>query len=119
MLDKGRKTDYNANDVFIWRESMQIQLSDHFSYKKLNEAIRKRDEASNTKQVLQGQRAELQAKKDVVENVIKKWTFLKEPKEEGMMLAAGYYLAVKQLIDEKNESDSDILPRSDRTLFSV
>ena len=42
-----------------------------------------------------------EAKKDVVENVIKKWKFLKEPKEEGMMLAAGYYLAVKQLIDER------------------
>jgi len=42
-----------------------------------------------------------EAKKDVVENVIKKWKFLKQPKEEGMMLAAGYYLAVKQLIDER------------------
>ena len=42
-----------------------------------------------------------EAKKDVVENVIKKWTFLKQPKEEGMMIAAGYYLAVKQLIDER------------------
>lgn len=42
-----------------------------------------------------------EAKKDVVENVIKKWNFLKQPKEEGMMQAAGYYLAVKQLIDER------------------
>ncbi len=41
------------------------------------------------------------AKKDVVENIIKKWTFLKQPKEEGMMQAAGYYLAVKQLIEER------------------
>ena len=39
--------------------------------KKLNEAIRKRDEASNTKQVLQDQRAELQAKKDVAEAEVK------------------------------------------------
>lgn len=39
--------------------------------KKLNEAIRKRDEASNTKQVLQGQRAELQTKKDVAEAEVK------------------------------------------------
>ena len=35
MLDKYLKTDYNANNVFGWRESMQIQLSDHFSYGRL------------------------------------------------------------------------------------
>lgn len=42
-----------------------------------------------------------EAKKDVVENIIKKWKFLKQPKEEGMMQAAGYYLAVRQLIEER------------------
>lgn len=42
-----------------------------------------------------------EAKRDVVENIIKKWKFLKQPKEEGMMQAAGYYLAVRQLIEER------------------
>ncbi len=42
-----------------------------------------------------------EAKKDVVDNIIRKWNFLKAPNEDSMMLAAGYYLAVKQIIDER------------------
>lgn len=40
-------------------------------------------------------------KRAVVDDVMRKWTFLKEPNEDSMMQAAGYYLAVKQLIDER------------------
>ncbi len=40
-------------------------------------------------------------KREVVDGVMRKWTFLKEPNEESMYRAAGYYLAVKQLIDER------------------
>ncbi len=40
-------------------------------------------------------------KRAVVDGVMRKWTFLKEPNEDSMMQAAGYYLAVKQLIDER------------------
>ena len=41
-------------------------------------------------------------KKAVVENRIKKWHFLKPAKEESMMKAAGYYLAVKQIAEERH-----------------
>lgn len=40
-------------------------------------------------------------KNEVIENVMSKWNFLKPAKREGMEMAAGYYLAVKQLIDER------------------
>ena len=39
---------------------------------------------------------------DVVENRIKKWHFVKAPSNpEGMRLAAGYYLAVKEIAEER------------------
>ena len=40
-------------------------------------------------------------KKAVIDSEMSKWNFLKPAKEESKMLAAGYYLAVKQLIDER------------------
>ncbi len=40
-------------------------------------------------------------KNEVIENVMSKWKFLKPAKREGMEMAAGYYLAVKQLIEER------------------
>ncbi len=41
-------------------------------------------------------------KQAVVDSEMSKWNFLKPAKEEGKLMAAGYYLAVKQLIDERN-----------------
>lgn len=41
---------------------------------------------------------------DVVENRIKKWTFLKTPDNDAMINAAKYYLATKQIIDERKIS---------------
>jgi L-fucose isomerase-like protein len=40
-------------------------------------------------------------KQNIIDSVMKKWTFLKEAKPESMQMAAGYYLAVKQIIDER------------------
>ncbi len=40
-------------------------------------------------------------KKAVIDSEMSKWNFLKPAQEESKMLAAGYYLAVKQLIDER------------------
>ena len=40
-------------------------------------------------------------KAEVIDNVMSKWNFLKPAKREGMEMAAGYYLAVKSLIDER------------------
>lgn len=40
-------------------------------------------------------------KNAVIDKVMSKWKFLKPAKREGMEMAAGYYLAVKQLIDER------------------
>ena len=40
-------------------------------------------------------------KQAVVDAEMSKWHFLKEAKPEGKLMAAGYYLAVKQLIDER------------------
>lgn len=40
-------------------------------------------------------------KQAVIDSEMSKWKFLKPAKKEGMMMAAGYYLAVKQLIDER------------------
>ena len=42
-----------------------------------------------------------EAKNEVIEKAMSKWTFLKEAKREGMEMAAGYYLAVKEIIDER------------------
>ena len=41
-------------------------------------------------------------KQKVVEERIKKWHFLKPAKKESMMKAAGYYLAVKQIAEERH-----------------
>jgi len=41
------------------------------------------------------------AKEEVIEKEMSKWNFLKEPNRESMMMAAGYYLAVKELIEER------------------
>ncbi|MBR2896936.1 MAG: hypothetical protein IKC04_03520 [Oscillospiraceae bacterium] len=38
---------------------------------------------------------------DVVENRIKKWHFVSPAQEEGMRMAAGYYLAVKAIAEER------------------
>ncbi len=42
-----------------------------------------------------------EAKNEIIEKAMSKWTFLKEAKREGLEMAAGYYLAVKQIIDER------------------
>ena len=41
-------------------------------------------------------------KREVVENRISKWNFLKPAKLEGQMIAAGYYLAAKEIAEERN-----------------
>ena len=41
-------------------------------------------------------------KRDVVNNRILKWNFLKAANDDAMMMAAGYYLAVKQIAEERN-----------------
>jgi len=41
-------------------------------------------------------------KRDVVNNRILKWNFLKPANDDAMMMAAGYYLAVKQIAEERN-----------------
>ncbi len=43
-------------------------------------------------------------KQAVIDTAMKKWKFLKPAKQESMELAAGYYLAVKSLIDERGYS---------------
>ena len=43
----------------------------------------------------------LEEKQAVVDTEMSKWHFLKEAKPEGKLMAAGYYLAAKQLIDER------------------
>lgn len=40
-------------------------------------------------------------KKDIIDRCISKWKFLKEAKEYGLLKAAGYYLAVKSICDER------------------
>lgn len=40
-------------------------------------------------------------KQAVIDNEMSKWRFLKEPNRDSMMAAAGYYLAVRQLIEER------------------
>lgn len=40
-------------------------------------------------------------KQAVIDTEMSKWHFLKEPNRDSMMTAAGYYLAVRQLIDER------------------
>lgn len=41
-------------------------------------------------------------KQAVIDKAMKSWKFLKEAKKEGLMMAAGYYLALKSLIDERD-----------------
>ena len=41
-------------------------------------------------------------KRDIVNNRILKWNFLKPANDDAMMMAAGYYLAVKQIAEERN-----------------
>ena len=41
-------------------------------------------------------------KREVVNNRILKWNFLKPANDDAMMMAAGYYLAVKQIAEERN-----------------
>ena len=43
-----------------------------------------------------------EAKREVVNNRILKWNFLKPANDDAMMMAAGYYLAVKQIAEERN-----------------
>ena len=43
-----------------------------------------------------------EAKRDVVEKRIKRWHFLKPANDDAMMKAAGYYLAVKQIAEERH-----------------
>lgn len=43
-------------------------------------------------------------KRDIVENRIKKWCFLSPAKDDSMMKAAGYYLAVRSIAKERNYS---------------
>jgi len=43
----------------------------------------------------------LEEKNKVISECMSKWEFVKEAKREGMEMAAGYYLAVKQIIDER------------------
>ena len=40
-------------------------------------------------------------KEEVINKCMSKWKFLKEAKKEGLMMAAGYYLAVKAICDER------------------
>ena len=40
-------------------------------------------------------------KQAVIDNCMSKWNFLKEPNRDSMMMAAGYYLAVKDICDER------------------
>ncbi|MBR6729209.1 MAG: hypothetical protein IKL80_03515, partial [Clostridia bacterium] len=40
-------------------------------------------------------------KQAVIDNAMKSWKFLKEAKQESLYMAAGYYLALKSLIDER------------------
>lgn len=42
-----------------------------------------------------------EAKDEVINTAISKWNFLKAAKPEGLEMAAGYYLAVKEIIDER------------------
>ena len=39
---------------------------------------------------------------EVIDNRMSKWHFLKPAKKESMQMAAGYYLAVKQILDERH-----------------
>lgn len=43
-----------------------------------------------------------EAKREVVNNRILKWNFLKPANDSAMMMAAGYYLAVKEIAEERN-----------------
>ncbi len=43
-------------------------------------------------------------KREIVENRIKKWRFLKPAKDDSLMKAAGYYLAVREIAEERHFS---------------
>ena len=43
-----------------------------------------------------------EAKREIVNNRILKWNFLKPANDSAMMMAAGYYLAVKEIAEERN-----------------
>jgi L-fucose isomerase-like protein len=43
----------------------------------------------------------IDAKQEVIDNVISKWKLLKEAKKEGLHMAAGYYLAIKEMVKER------------------
>ena len=43
-----------------------------------------------------------EAKREVVNNRILKWNFLKPANDDAMLMAAGYYLAVKEIAEERN-----------------
>ena len=43
-----------------------------------------------------------EVKREVVNNRILKWNFLKPANDDAMMMAAGYYLAVKEIAEERN-----------------
>ncbi len=47
------------------------------------------------------QKVTQEQKQEVVDKAMAKWKFLKEPKQESLMLAAGYYLAIRSLIRER------------------
>lgn len=47
------------------------------------------------------QKITAEEKQEVIDNCISKWKFLKEAKREGLEMAAGYYLAIKQICDER------------------
>ncbi len=42
-----------------------------------------------------------EAKQEVIDKLMSKWKFLKPAKQESMLMAAGYYLAVKAICDER------------------
>jgi len=42
-----------------------------------------------------------EAKQEVIDQCISKWKFLKEAKKEGLLKAAGYYLAIKDIVKER------------------
>ncbi len=47
------------------------------------------------------QKITAEQKQEVIDKCISKWNFLKEAKREGLEMAAGYYLAVKEICDER------------------
>ncbi len=52
--------------------------------------------------VQRAEKLDPKAIEDVIQNRINKWEFLKTPEEEGKVKAAKYYLAIKEIINERN-----------------